>query len=152
MSGAPNGLPDVAGTPSKGAQPGQLTRTSTRAKKPRDLFVAENATTANKRAGPTYASAVGKQHKVGPAKGPEHKANTGAPQWPARMIELVKIPATERQVETVHDRHVYLQEKNPAVADRQQRPSDGDSRHRQSTRHELPQAQGRHAVREARPL
>ena len=115
MSGAPNGLLDVAGTPSKGAQPGQLTRTSTRATKPRDLFVAENATTANKRAGPTYASAVGKQHKVGPAKGPEHKANAGAqkPQWPARMVELEKIPAAERQVETVHDRHAYLQGRTP---------------------------------------
>jgi hypothetical protein len=76
------------------------------------LFVAENATAANKRATLTYASAVGK-HKGGPAKGPEHKANTGAPQWPARMIELVKIPATERQVETVHDRHAYLQGRTP---------------------------------------
>jgi hypothetical protein len=103
MSGAQNGLPDVAGTPSKGTQPGQPTRMSTRAKEPRVLFVAENATTANKRAGPTYASVVGKQHKAGPTEGPEHKANTGAPVWPAHMFELE--PADERQVQTVPVRH-----------------------------------------------
>jgi hypothetical protein len=109
MSGAQNGLPDVAGTPSKGAQPGQPTRMSTRAKTPRALFVAEDATTANKRAGFTYASAVGKQHKAGPAEGPEHKANMGAPEWPAHMLahmlELEKTPANERQDQTVPDRH-----------------------------------------------